>query len=240
MSKFNFKVTRKEYQLVLEARRQVLFLSEIQEMECQQCKNAHPANKIESDVREKVKILNKYFHTRVNEDDVTSHIVKNCNIIDSDITNHLPRAVSLIAFTGNRNEFSFATKYCALLQPDYYPIYDRYVWKFFLHLNKLGFFDKATEKKIANVNKNRSTAYSDYIYVYNEFIDKSGIKSFYKSYREVDKYIWGAIRMYLLIEKDIKYSNISPTKQWLQTFVARLLANLTTTAIWAIISHINF
>ncbi len=238
MAKFNFHVTRQEFQFILKTRRQILFLSEIQEMECQQCKHAHPANNIESDVREKVRILNKYYHTRVNETTMTNQIV-DYKSFDSDISNHLPCAVSLIAST-NSDEFSFATKYCALLQPDFYPIYDRYVWKFFSLLNKLGFFDKKTKKKFANVNRNRSAAYSDYIDIYNEFIDKAGIKSFYKSYREVDAYIWGAIRMYLLIEKKSKYSNISPAKHWLTTFAATLLANLMSTAIWAIISQIKF
>ena len=240
MAKFTFTVTQQEYQVILDARQCLLLLSEIQEIECQQCKNAHPANNQSSDVKEKVMILNRYYHTRINETTMINHIVKNSKKIDSDIANRLPNAVSVIASTQSRNEFSFATKYCALLQPDYYPIYDRYVWKFFSHLNKLGFFDKATKKKFANVNKYGSAAYSDYIDIYNEFIDKSGIKHFYKSYREVDKYIWGAIRMHLLIKKKSKYSNISPAEQWLQTFSATLLANLTSTAIWAIISQINF
>lgn len=239
MAKLNFKVTRQEYQFVLKTRQRILQLSEIQEIECQQCKNAHPANNQPDDVKEKVKILNTHYHTRVNEDSMTNQIMKYISL-DIDINSHKPCAVSMIASTTNRDEFSFATKYCALLQPDYYPIFDRYVWKFFSQLNKLGFFDKATKKKFANVNKKGSAAYSDYIDIYNEFIKMSGIKPFYKNYREVDAYIWGAIRIYLFIEKKSKYSNISPAKQWLQTFSATLLANLMSTSIWAIISHINF
>lgn len=245
MAKFNFQITQQEYDFILDTRKTLLLKYEAQEVDCLYCRNQHLANNTMSDVKPKVEILNAYYSTRLKVDSMAAHIAdlaKNKQL-DKRIKSKDKSVIYDIAHVdpnSNRDDFSFATKYCALVAPDDYPIIDSLVWKFFSKLNRLGFFDKATKKKFANVNKNGSAAYSDYVDIYDEFIDKSGIRPFCKNYREVDSYIWGAIEMYLLVEKKSKHTSISPVKNWMATFAATLLANLMSTAIWHILSQINF
>ena len=239
---FKFIITPKEYELILNARKSLLINYEIQEVDCQQCKKEHPSNSIAIDVRAKVSILNSFYSTRVPVEPMVDNIMMQASnhALESDILEGKREAVQKIAIVGANDNFSFATKYCALMQPDKYPIYDRLVWLFLTELKNRGFFDKATNKKFAHVNKNRSKAYQDYVDIYDEFITKSGIRPFYKNYRQVDEYIWGAFEMYILLEKQSKHTAIKPGHQWLSTFSASLLAQLTATAIWYILSAIKF
>ena len=215
---------------------------EIQEVDCLQCKKEYPSNSNMSDVCAKVSILNSYYSTRVPVETMVENIVKQAsqNALDNDLRCGKPEAVHKVACVNTHDNFSFATKYCALLRPDKYPIYDRLVWMFFTQLKNLDFFDKETNKKFANVNKKGSKAYGDYVEIYKEFIEKSGIKSFCKNYREVDAYIWGACEMYILLEKKSKHTSIKPGTQWLMAFSSSLLAKLTATVIWHILSLIKF
>ena len=237
MKNYNFIVSQQEYNFILDLWRTLLLNYYAQEIDVQECKTQHPLNKSNADVKTKVNILNAYYSTRVE----VKPMVK--NIVNQDVDNDLKKGnlsvVAKIAYaTPTRDNFSFATKYCALHEPDLFPIYDSLVWNFFSKLNRLGFFSKETKKKFANVNKNGSKAYNDYIDIYNEFINKSGIRPFFKNYREVDAYIWGAFQMYLLIEKKSKYTGIKPYEQFFRTFAATVLANLTSTAIWHILTQI--
>lgn len=238
---YTLNISKKEFDMILEARRLLIPYYEAQELDCAQCKKEHPTNNIEADVRAKISLLNSYYSTRVKVKEMVANIVdlsQNHNL-DNQIKDGNPDVVNQIAMT-TRDNFSFATKYCALLQPDKFPIYDNYVWKFFSKLNRLGFFDKKTRKKIANVNKNASAAYQDYIDIYEEFINKSGLKPYVKNYREVDTFIWGSIKIYLLVERQSKHTTIQYIKEWLGVFFATLLANLMSSQIWSIISQIKF
>lgn len=239
---YNFIVTKKEFNLILQTRKQLLPNYEVQEADCQLCKQLHPSNVIMEDVLAKVSILNAYYSTRLDSEKMAKHLtaLASTGQLDARLSAGDPSLVLDIATNSAREEFSFATKYCALLSPGKYPIYDKYVWLFFSKLRQLGFFARLTNKKFANVNKNGCKAYADYVEIYNEFIDKSGIRPFAKNYREVDAYIWGATKMYLLLEKTSKYTNMRPWATWLQATSASLVANLTATAIWKILSLINF
>lgn len=238
---YNFTITQKEYDFVLQACQSLLGQYCAQEIDCQLCKQMYPLNSNINEVKKKVQVLNSYYSTRVPVDTMATNIVnlsKKRNL-DQNLGNGVLSVVHDIA-KDNRDYFSFATKYCALLQPTLYPIIDKYVWAFFRKLRQLGFFEKATNKKFANVNKYGSNAYSDYVDIYNEFIDKSGIRFFFSSYREVDAYIWGACRMYLLLNTTSKHTGKQYIQTWLGTFSASLLANLLSSAIWAILSQIKF
>ncbi len=237
---YSFTVTKKEYVFILKMRQRLLVNYEVQEVDCTQCQLEHPANNI-SDIAAKVSILNAYYSTRVQVDPMVQNILKlsyNENlenrIQDGDLS-----VVDAIANTTRKN-FSFATKYCALIQPDKYPIYDSLVWKFFTKLNGIGFFDKTTKKKFAIVNKKGKDAYKYYVEIYNEFIDKSGLRSFFKNYREVDAYIWGACEMYRLLNQKSMRTSIYPWKQWLSAFSSSLLSQLLATAIWHVLTLIKF
>ena len=239
---YNFIVTKKEYDLIIQTRKQLLPNYEVQEVDCQLCKKSHPSNSKMDDVLAKVSILNAYYSTRLDSEKMAKHLIdlaSTCQL-DARLSAGDPSVVRDIANIGTREEFSFATKYCALLSPDKYPIYDKYVWLFFSKLRQLGFFAKSTNKKFANVNQKGCNAYADYVEIYNEFIDKSGIRPFVINYREVDAYIWGATKMYLLLDKKSKYTNMHPWATWLQAASASLVANLMATAIWEILSLIKF
>lgn len=240
---YQFQITQQEFDFICQTRKILLMQYAIQEIECEQCKIEYPSNQLQKDVRAKVSLLNANYSTRVSVDPMVGHITKLA--MEGNLDNKLQEGdlsvITKIANpTLNRDNFSFATKYCALLVPDKYPIFDSYVWKFLCQLNHLGFFDKVTKKKFANVNKSASKAYDDYVDIYNEFIDKSGIRPFFQNYRKVDEYIWGAIKIYLLLNKKSNYTKVSPATEWLKQFSTTTLENLASTAIWHIISQIKF
>lgn len=237
---YTFIITQQEYNFILQNRKTLLINYEIQEVDCQQCKKEHPSNSKKIDVHAKVSILNSFYSTRVTVDSMVDNIIKQAtyNDLEKNLNSGKPEAVQKIAIVGTKDNFSFATKYCALMQPDKYPIYDSLVWLFLTELKNKGFFSKVTMKKFAKVNKNRSRAYQEYVDIYDEFINKSGIKPFYKNYHEVDKFIWGACEMYIFLEKKSKHTSIKPGSQWLSSFSSSLLAQLTSTAIWNILSLI--
>ncbi len=233
---YNFIITQQEYNTVLQARKMLLQQYEANEYDCQQCKEMFPSSSKMEDVEKKVKLLNSYYSTRVEVQPMVDNIVRLAK--SKDLENRIMEGdlsvIQDIAQT-NRINFSFATKYCSLLQPDKFPIYDSYVWKFFYKLKELGFFSDATSKKIT---KQFRKNYCDYVDIYNEFIDKSGISSFYRNYREVDAFIWGACEMYLLLNKKSKFTNKKYYKDLFDDLFPTLLANLLSTAIWEILKLI--
>lgn len=239
---YKLLITQDEFNLIFNVARERLLLQYVlQEEDCQECAKLHPSNTDKEDVLAKVLILNSYYSTRVVVNNVVENILRVASNEDFEkrLANGDPTIVTKIAHAGNDN-FSFATKYCALLQPKKFPIYDSLVWKFFCKLNSLGFFDKATKKKFANVNKYGSNAYQDYLYIYKEFMDKSGISKFERDYRKVDHFIWGAIKIYLLLNKNPQCRPISPALKWLETFLPNLFTSLLASAIWHVISQIKF
>lgn len=239
---YKLLITKEEYNLFLnDARNKLLLQYSYQELDCRRCVIEHPTNGCYEDVEAKVKLLNSYYSTRVIVEPMVQNILRIAS--NSEFQNCLqngnPRLVTEIA-NSSRDNFSFATKYCALLAPDKYPIFDNLVWKFFCKLNELGFFDKETDSKFKNIKNSHSKAYADYLDIYKEFMDKSGISKYAKNYREVDTFLWGAIKVYLLLEKKSKHTNIYPVKEWLQQFLPDLLTSIIGSAIWHIISQIKF
>ena len=233
---YQFKITQKEYELFHdEVRLNLLLQYSCNLAEAEQCVEEHPSNTLDSDIRAKVKLLNSLYSTRV----MVEPMVK--NIIDvaanGDFETRLQKGdtklVADIAQIAKRDNFSFATKYCALLAPDKYPIYDSLVWKFFCKLNDLGFFDEKTNKKFEKIKEFRSNAYSDYVEIYNEFMDKSDIRKFAKSYTDVDKFLWSAIKVYMLLKN-------SRVEKFLNQHLPNLLTSIIGSAIWHIISQIIF
>lgn len=239
---YKLLITKDEFDLILnQARERLLLQYVLQEEDCKTCAEQHPSNTNRKDVLAKVSILNTYYSTRVVVNTMVDNIlhVASSEDFEKKLEEGHPSIVTKIAHA-RRDDFSFATKYCALLNPQKYPIYDSLVWKFLSKLNHLGFFDKETKKKFANVNKNGSDAYEDYLYIYKEFLDKSGISKFENNYRNVDHFLWGAVKIYLLLEKKSKHTKIYPTKEWLKKFLPDLLTSIIGSAIWHVISQIKF
>lgn len=239
---YQLLITQQEYKCFLkEARTKLLIDYLYQELDCRKCVEKFPSSTCPKDVEAKVRLLNSYYSTRVKVKPMVDNILKIANKKDfqSRLINGDASLVTEMA-NSSRDNFSFATKYCALIAPNLYPIFDSLVWKFFCKLNELGFFDKQTNKKFKNIKECRSKAYSDYIEIYKEFMDKSGISQFANNYREVDAFIWSAIKIYLLIEKKSNHTKICPVKEWLKIQFPNLLTSILASAIWNIISQIKF
>ncbi len=78
--------------------------------------------------------------------------------------------------------YSFATKYCALHQPDKYPIYDKFV------VEMLKYYKK--KDKFSSFKNNNLKNYGNFKKAIDEF------KKFYKlnnfTYKEIDAFLWKA------------------------------------------------
>lgn len=105
-----------------------------------------------------------------------------------------------------RNNYSFATKYCANHYPDKYPIYDSLVATLFCNLfaNQNLSPYKYTSRKTSEKNSftksefaNKLRDYRFYVEVYRAFMKEYDLDGL--TYREVDSYLWTAVK---LEEKD--------------------------------------
>lgn len=107
---------------------------------------------------------------------------------------------------GTRINYSFATKYCALHQPDKFPIYDSIVASVFTRLMADGNLPPYSLKKGRDASTEfcmtKSTFesnlrnYSYFVKVYDTFMKNYGLKGCVGiTYREVDWYLWGAYKL---------------------------------------------
>jgi hypothetical protein len=113
--------------------------NEIIERALKELFNQFPGNSDPSHVLLKVVTLNRLYSTQILAvTDVAQHIHRNAQGIDSALAAGFPQIVDTIArvtisISGKeRNNFSFATKYCSWHNPESYPIWDsrvdRYLW----------------------------------------------------------------------------------------------------------------
>jgi hypothetical protein len=202
------KISQQEFDKFMEVSRILLSNYYVQECKIKRFVTSNPANTSEDVVDGKVRMLNGYYSTRVPRK--TKNMVKNIvsiSDIDSSLRNGNTNIVHLIAKT-DKNYFSFATKFCALHEPDQYPIYDNFVWSLFIYLGKQGFFSEQTYSLFKNI-KQSPGGYADYKIIYNEFIKKTGMGCYCKSYRQVDAYLWGIIKVYHICKnQDSEYQKI--------------------------------
>lgn len=188
----NLSIDREYYNFVLLACQQVLFDYECQEIDCLSTFEEHPTNSKE-DITEKVKILNSCYSTRVPNISMTENIALFTQDVDWDNVNtDIVGKIAHVTIEGKSFDyFSFATKYCAFCAPQRFPIFDSLVWAVFCQLNEEGYFSKDMQIHFRNVQKNKSNAYSSYIAIYESFIDLSGLRPHFNSYRHVDRFLWG-------------------------------------------------
>lgn len=141
-----------------------------------------------------------------------------------------------------KDYLSFATKFCAMHNPDKFPIFDSFINRIFTHLNKNGFFngtrvEEDTFKHFGQSEKSKSLYYADYKLIYDEFLKKSGISSYAKNYREVDCVLWGAsvIRMKTLD------NSVKPKKDVSGILVkvfGDIFIGIASNTIWVLVSNI--
>ena len=155
----------------------------------------YPDHNSREGVDYKVKYLNKFYSTYIMAtNSVVNHIYQKRKQIDKGLQDGDPKAVGIIAKCNDvgRTNYSFATKYCALHQPNLYPIYDSIVSDVFRSLREKGLL-----QDYIHCNKEDFDSilqdYTQYKELYNSFMKQYGLTSL--SYREVDWYLWSAYKI---------------------------------------------
>lgn len=142
-------------------------------------------------IKSRIRKLNSVYHTRLNGDDIekiATFLYSQGERFEDRIKEKNYMTVKELASRGANNMvFSFATKYCAFVCPDSYPIFDSMVIKVLNYFQREGHFFVADRYlKLDNI---RSTGnYQDFVQIMNSFILYYGLNNC--SYREVDKFLW--------------------------------------------------
>ena len=156
----------------------------------------------------KAKLLNLFYSTGIQAMNVMVNKILGVANIDSrlkkgDLNLVADIAVIQLSDGKKRNNYSFATKYCALHQPDKYPIYDSIVANVLLYLlknNKIPPYTLRGKKQAENDTCKNIGEYEKalhdypyYVKVYDSFCRTYNLSSL--SYRDVDFYIWCAFKL---------------------------------------------
>lgn len=154
----------------------------------------------------KVKLLNLFYSTGIQAVSKMADNIFGIKDIDArlkqgDLT-LVPQIATLKLDGGERFNYSFATKYCALHQPEKFPIYDSIVADTFESLFVKGYFPKYTYSRSKSKSPNTFTKvefaaklkeYDFFVEFYKYFMELFDLKSF--TYRQIDSYIWGAFKV---------------------------------------------
>jgi hypothetical protein len=155
----------------------------------------YPGNVDLSHVLLKVVAVNTLYSTQItahsetmpNVVDVAQHIRKNAQKIDAGLAAGSPEIVETIAWVSvpgkkDRNNFSFATKYCSWHKPEAYPIYDSNVQRYLEFLQ-----EKTDFAKGFNVSATHWT-YAQFLVAMENLRKHYGLGSF--TFKEIDKFLW--------------------------------------------------
>ena len=170
----------------------------------------YPDHKNKFDVETKVKLLNLFYSTGIQATNVMAQNILTIKDIDKRLAEKdlsLVEEIAKLTFSNNntRNNYSFATKYCAYHQPELFPIYDSIVANTFVSLFEKGLLPKYTYSRKSNPDPNifnkrefedKLKDYKFYVELYDYFMELYGLNGLNGlSYREVDSYIWGAFKI---------------------------------------------
>lgn len=178
----------------------------IQEMLLKTLVKKHPDHKNRAAVDTKVKLLNLFYSTGIQAvSKMTDNIVGikdiDARLEQGDLT-LVPQIATLKLNGGERFNYSFATKYCALHQPEKFPIYDSIVADTFESLFVKGYFPKYTYSRSKSKSPNTFTKgefaaklkeYNFFVEFYRYFMELFDLTD--RSVREIDSYIWGAFKI---------------------------------------------
>lgn len=227
-------IPQDDFNFILKNRDKILIDYALQEAEISDYVRIHPFNSERDVVVKKIHLLNSFYSTRVPVDEMADKILSIENfdsMLDAGNLDLVREIASL-----SKDYLSFATKYCAMHQPRKFPIYDSLVWSFFDYLFQNNCFKTVTKADMAHLrpmHNNRSTYYSKYVELYNEFMKISTINTYCSNYREVDYCIWGIIIIYEKTHpKDA--GNLVSTLQ--KILGSPIVQGLTANALWYIIS----
>lgn len=152
--------------------------------------NTYPNNKDINDILIKAAALNDFYSTNIfSIFPVAKHIL-NLNI-DERLKNKdtsLVNDIAKVEINGKvKNFYSFATKYCSHHYPLDYPIYDSYVEKVLILLNKRDAFSKFKKEDLKDYTKFKRVVI-DFRAFYN-------LNQF--TLKDIDRYIWQLGKEYL-------------------------------------------
>lgn len=158
----------------------------------------------------KAKLLNMFYSTGIQAINMVVNRIMSIKDIDEVLNEekYSKKLIDTIAelnlSDGNtRNNYSFATKYCALHQPKKYPIYDSIVAAIFISLLKQGKLPPYQLKKGKKAESTKTCMsvgefaanlrdYDFFVEVYDNFRNAYGLTNL--NYREVDWYLWGSYK----------------------------------------------
>lgn len=145
--------------------------------------NTYPFNEDISEILVKAAALNDFYSTNIFSIFPVAKHIHNLKI-DTRLKVKDPSLVNDIAqvdMNGKiKNFYSFATKYCSHHDPINYPIYDIYVEKVFMALNKRDKFSKFYKKDLKD--------YKRFKEIIIEFRKYYGLDEF--NLKQIDRYIW--------------------------------------------------
>ena len=142
-----------------------------------------PQNDKVEDIMIKCSTLNDFYSTNIFDVHAMAEHILNLNI-DKRLRDHdysLVDDISNVVIDGKRHHFySFATKYCSHHQPDHYAIYDSYVEKVLLSMNKRVLYYNFKQEDLKD--------YETYMSVIRAFQQKFGLMQY--NIKQLDQYLW--------------------------------------------------
>jgi hypothetical protein len=179
----------------------------IQEAILQDLLKKHPDHTNRSAVDTKVKLLNLFYSTGIQAVNKMTENILGIKDIDARLKEGdlslIPEIAVLKLNDGERFNYSFATKYCALHQPAKFPIYDSIVAMTFISFFEKELLPKYKYSRRKSVIPGSYTKgqfsdklkeYSFFVEVYDYFMEQYDLKSEF-TYRQIDSYIWGAFKV---------------------------------------------
>lgn len=203
----------------------------------------HPGHTNYAAVEVKAKLLNLFYSTGIQAmDKMVENIMSIANIDEilkeEKCCPELVHKIARLQLTDTeRDNYSFATKYCALHQPKKYPIYDSIVASVFTELmmqDQLPPYSLNKGRKVKSTDTCKTKSefremlrdYVSYLKVYDAFMKEYGLTSI--SYREVDLYLWGSFKspdfnseIEKMVNIEGKYTETKPHKMPRQTKLNR-------------------
>jgi len=179
----------------------------IQEEVLQYLVKIYPDHSIKEAVETKVKLLNLFYSTGIQAVNVAAQQILSIESIDVRLKKGertLVNEIAKVNLSNNktRNNYSFATKYCAYHKPRLYPIYDSVVAKVFIRLFEKGLLPKYKYSRRHSVEPNTFTKkefaeklkdYKFFCYIYVYFRKEYDLRGL--TFRKIDSYLWGAFKI---------------------------------------------
>lgn len=179
----------------------------IQEEVLQDLVKKYPDHSIDEAVETKVKLLNLLYSTGIQAVNITAKQILSIDGIDKRLRRGdrtLVHDIAKVNLSNNktRNNYSFATKYCAYHRPRLYPIYDSIVAKVFIRLFEKGLLPKYKYSRKYSVEPNTFTKkdfaeklkdYQFFCYIYIYFKKEYDLSGF--TFRQIDSYLWAGFKI---------------------------------------------